>query len=656
MVIAASYAHLYVPVVLKDLKAAMAEIREQQQQIIKESKRYQGSNTEAGLVYQVVKNEILMMEHKYQELELLLQLSDTAYSNAAHENVEYVRAKRQILLGIASLIGGLIGGLGGSTIMGLMGGPDLSNIESAIQGNRDKIDLVINMVDEVNTGVTKNHHDIQTLQQVALKISSILRNNRIDRRVGLAGQAASASFNKFMNMLNIVYDGLAAATNSHRLHPKLLEFSALNRTFNGLVKSCRQAGYDVFTEDPRHAFQMEASYLNLTNKNSTGFAVVVHMPIALPDNVFKLYRFQELPIQLEDLTLLIRPEQNYIAISSDKKYFRSFTDAELASCDRFHSIRMCHHIQTARSMSDPDCIANLFNNHDEAALASCKIYIHKPKDTAIERGHNNFMVYTTKPTKAKVACLNGTYYEIPLNGFNELQLLNGCQATTNNLKMYSTQRAPSARSTPTFAWHFPVVKALGKMSPDQLTKMVQNTEVRIGQDPTDIRHFQALVDKYKDIKDHEGPITSHWVTQGLSISTAAVVVLLILVILACVWRRYKRNRQLERGHDALGALRMQDLIAREAMRDARDAQATSLLAPAPPPTPGLAGPVYGFLPGAVPPALPPNHPVYINVPGPSGLVKKKTKKRNRKSKLDAMSSDEDRAVENEYSEPTTPNK
>ncbi len=654
MVVAASYAHLYVPVILTDLKKAMDEVREQQQQIIKEAKKYQNTNTEAGLVYAVVKNEILMMEHKYKELEMFLMMAESQYSHATHENVEYVRAKRQIMLGIAALVGGLIGGLGGSTIMGLMGGPDLSNIEKAIQGNRDKIDLVINMVDEVNTGVTKNHHDIQELQQVAMKISSILRNNRIDRRVGLAGQAASASFNKFMNMLGIIYDGLAAATNSHRLHPKLLEFSALNRTFANLIKSCRQSGYDVFTEDPRHALQMEASYLNITNqhRNSTGFAVVVHMPIALPDNVFKLYRFQELPIQLEDLTLLIRPEQSYIAISSDKKFYRSFTDAELASCDRFHSIRMCHHIQTARSMSDPDCIANLFNNNDEAALSSCRIYIHKPKDTAIERGHNNFMIYTTKPTKAKVACLNGTYYEVPLNGFNELQLLNGCQATTNNLKMYSTQKAPSARSTPTFAWHFPVVKALGKMTPYQLTKMVQNTEIRIGQDPTDIKHFQALVDKYKDIKSHEGPITSHWVTQGLTFSTAAAVALMLLVVVICVWRRYRRNKQIERGHDALGALRMRDLAAREAMRDARE---QSLLAPAPG---SVAAPIYGYLPGALPPAVPPNHPVYVNVPQASGTVRKtkgKGKGRHRKSKLDGLSSDEDRP-ENEYSEPTTPNK
>ena len=105
----------------------------------------------------------------------------------------------------------------------------------------------------------------------------------------------------------------------------------------------------------------------------------VHIPIALPTNVYRLYRFGKLPVRLDDIVIMILPDHDFIAISPDNRHYVPLTTADLEGCDKFHAIHLCHQIRVAKSFDQPNCIAHLWNNNDKEALKSCCIVIKKPE-------------------------------------------------------------------------------------------------------------------------------------------------------------------------------------------------------------------------------------------------------------------------------------
>ena len=568
IVLAASYSHLYVPVNLQPLRDYLKYLRKIQEKVAvatRHSTRYVGKSA-----YQLIQNEIEMAEKKFRELEDILAITDTDFEADDSQVTQYVnRRKRQIGILAVGLIGGLIGGLGGSTLMGMFGSRDLSNIKKAIRDNRQKIDMVVAMVKDVQTGITRNHHDIQRLVQMELQIANLVRQNNVDNNINMASIAASNAFSIYINVYSVYMNGITTAVNQHRLHPELVEFEGLEASFKELVQSSRNKGYDVFTEDPRHAFQMPASYINSTTNDTTGgFGVVVHMPIASPKNIYKLYRFEELPVRIENLVVKLIPEHEFIAVSPDTKHYVPLTADDLESCDKFHQIHLCHQIRVARTFEEPTCIAHLWNNEDKKAMTECKIVIEKPSDQAIMTSENEFLMYSKDPGRATITCLNGTMQHMPVNEFTEITLPDGCWMDTEHLRLFSSQRSPITRKIPAYNWRFNMTRIFKDFTVDDIQKIVHNVVDAVGKPPTGKHELEAMLQKYVAKRKQDGSLMTPYHLSFSVIGIKIVVAVLIIVILVCVCRQCQRNKALKINFDAMNAskMRMSELMRRERAR------------------------------------------------------------------------------------------
>ena len=525
IIVAVSYAHLFVPIKLEPLTTFKNELLAIQKKILALQTRPEGHQ----IALQILAQEMASVEHWYNELQSMLQAGNP-------NEVAVVRTKRQFVLA-AMAVSALIGAVGGASFMGLFQADDLTDVVKAVNNNREKMDLVVTMVTDVAAGVTKNRQDITSIKNVIARVSKLTKTNKASVDVLTCVQLASSVYGLFMTNLNIIYQAYETAVNAHRLHPKLVEFSALDKAFQKLTKTANKKGYVVFTNDARAAFQMEASYMWAEQ----GFVVVVHVPMALPVNRFALFHFRELPIRIDGIVVKILPDREYLAINRDKTYYMSLSADEVAGCDKYHETRFCHNLQVARSVKSPDCLVLLYNNNYKEALKKCRVVIQKPTDEAISRGGNAFTVYVDEAKSGRITCLNSTYVDFPVHGFQDLQVDDGCWADVGGLRLFTSSRLPTETVRPTYKWPIPVDDLLSNMTSTDIQEIIENLK-GVGEEPKELHELKTKLMAYKAIRKQEGPIMTHRWSQQIGLGTTAVVAMLIFILGVAIYCRAKRNK------------------------------------------------------------------------------------------------------------------
>ncbi len=527
LVVAVSYAHLFVPINLKPLKEYVAELREAHAKVVQNT---QGNTYVHKAALSQIEMEIESCERRFKEIQILLEYGQVEQARTL-ASYKSVRTKRQIFIG---LMGALLGGLGTATIMGLFGHGDIDAIVDRVNEIDKKTDLVVKAVNANHVGIIDNSNKITKLRQAVTQIGILMRQNTVDRNVQMAGTLANALFQQFNLHYDQYVNAYVAATNTHRLHPGIVQVGHLNSTFQDIIRSANRLGFNLFSHDFRSLFQFEASYTVI--KPGT-FAVIVHIPTALPKNIFKLYHFTELPIKFNNASYAIVPEKEYFAVftnplTQEEQYYISLSAQELATCDKFHNSFLCPELNVARKLSDPDCTAHLYQNHHIDALKTCPFHITKPKPYAIRKSRNTFQTFLPWPGKGNIQCLNGTKKTFPVNKFDTITVDDGCWGDVDTLRLFSSAKMPTEKATHTFHWEIDLVALLKNVSTADIDAIIHNTN-RTGKPPKELQEFQEYIRAYHVIESHEKPLIKPTHQAYATIGICVLLALLLVCFLVC---------------------------------------------------------------------------------------------------------------------------
>ena len=528
------YGHVYVPVKLEPLRNYMDQLYKIYRELAQghlNNNQLRTSDVMSALI-STIKMEIELVQHEYTLFETLLKADPKFQVRLPSE----FRQKRQIM---AALVGSLVGALGGSTLMGLFGGDDTDELREAILNNRQKLDTVVAMVKDNAAGITLNRQNIEKLKKAVTRIAKLVKGNMIHTRVNAAMIMSNSAYTNALYLINLYFDAHSAATCQHRLSPRLVNLQALSQTFADFVNTTNAKGYVTFFDDPRALFQMPTSFV----PHDDGFDLLVHVPIGLPNSVFKIYKFVELPIVVSQVVILIRPPKTLLAVDERKQHFMELSSVDLQDCEAQHHIYLCDHLKVVKRRSKVDsCLMSLFLNEFPQALKTCEVHISKASDTAVNTMGNSFTTFTKQPGLTTVSCLNGTSYDFPVLAFDSFGVPSGCWADTPSLRLLSSAKGRSLTLPASTTYKWPVAKTqlLHNFTVPEVESVLQQLDT-IGNPPTAVLQLKSHLEEYRRQRKNDEVLIPHHVGTWVSVGVFALGAVFLVIIGCLFWRSRSRK-------------------------------------------------------------------------------------------------------------------
>jgi hypothetical protein len=230
-----------------------------------------------------------------------------------------------------------------------------------------------------------------------------------------------------------------AAAMMHRTSTTLLSTEELLRAARDLDREVTKQGYRVLTSEIQQIYQCSTSILF----TDAGFTIITHIPTGRQDDMLQLYRYNSIPILLDNDTLFYtRPENDVLAISdhidNDEQRYQLLQEAHLAGCEKLGTTYACDHSNVARKMSgldrheDGNCIIHIFKSDEEAIAKHCVGEITPLKDDAIDLGDNTFLFLNKRNHGGKVICTDPpSYKDFTARMVMVKQLQSSCTAHTD---------------------------------------------------------------------------------------------------------------------------------------------------------------------------------------------------------------------------------
>ena len=577
VVLGVGYAHLLVPVSLQPLKDHVNHLKAVHMDILSRrdglnNNRYNRDNM-INAMKKVIEMEMRRVEHEYESLRSLLNLDpDLKLHSFAHRIVQDSEGRTKRFLG-ALLVGGILGGilgLGAGSVFSMFGDDDLDELRGVVKDQSKRIDVVYGLVNISHTGMIANRASIETLKLVTTDLIKVTRANEAASLSAQAAGLANYLYSHALSMIDIYYEGLTAAKNSHRLLPHLVDIQELNKTYGQLLQDLKDKGFQPFFGSVTALFHLPATYQPLDG----GFLVVVHVPVATKENVLMLYRVDPMPVQVGAVIVFIQPRESHLAISTDRTLYRPLMAEELADCENYRTTWLCDKAQVMMKDSQDHCLMALFTNRYVDALKLCPVVVHQPVDHAIRTGLNQFQTYTAEAGMATLRCLNGTVRHLPVHKFQKFKLEQTCSLEMPHLKLLNTPAFPKSPVVETYQWSIDFDQLLQNISIPTLNMLVDKLKA-VGVPPTDLNTYKMQAEHYEVVKamEHrdlevaeESGYLSHGIKEIILYTVGGVVLVCAIWLLVHCYCKYRGHKEFAKDHKY--DRRMQSMLEQEKTKQA----------------------------------------------------------------------------------------
>ena len=219
----------------------------------------------------------------------------------------------------------------------------------------------------------------------------------------------------YQRVLNAV-----AAAQYQRLSPDVLSGEDLQSLYDLIVSHAKENSCTLFIDKPSDLFQIELSHLY--DNNTRTLNLFLHVPMVKNNNHLVLKEYLPFPLwQSFHLNASVVPslgDVKYIAITNDgvqdskvRGRFRTFTEAELSSCNTLGELYLCPGRNTVRKAASGTCIGGLLKRDPQEIVSFCDMKITKPGEHVARMGYNKWLVSTPKPFSANAICAGATTSE-----------------------------------------------------------------------------------------------------------------------------------------------------------------------------------------------------------------------------------------------------
>ena len=369
---------------------------------------------EAKIVRDSLLFDIQISKNKMKEARRYLQVHHHEFENA---NIMH---KRQLLIGLAGLVGGLVYS-------------QISKSEALRVLQRDS--AVIS--DEVRTNILKisqNERDIKILN----KTSEILRDELAKvfiksetNTMKITLLTINTIVDHYLKSCDDFVDGISEAL-AGRLTSKFISLLDLKDNLKRLKNKASSHGFRLSATST-----LEIPYLPTTIVlNSTHINVLISVPIESSSSEFILSAFESSPIAIEINNethyLTVKPEKKYLAVNAVSNQYIELSDADLNDCIMFSKHYHCPSlVQSAPTAST--CLLSLYNNNFKEIRRLCPTFVSKHLIYGKKFNNNQFLIIDTDSKVLKITHDRKRQETRKFSGSEIIQLSQGMSVATKNL-------------------------------------------------------------------------------------------------------------------------------------------------------------------------------------------------------------------------------
>ena len=292
--------------------------------------------------------------------------------------------------------------------LGLHNSKRLGALEGNMEELSNKHNILVDFAQLTGDKIDRLSIDTQLLQQ--LSILSITHN-----------------YHKIMTTMFFLHDhirnvmknveGTLTSSQSNKMSPHMVNGEQLTKLFDKIVEVATARKCKLLVNNPFELYDLESSY-GYSDHNQTMY-VALHVPMVEEGQELGLKEFIPYPLkQSLKVNATIVPEvgdYRFLAIIPKKDTssrdslvpahsYRVFNTAEIDSCFRLGTVRICAGRNTLHTDIENSCVGSLWLREESLIQKNCEMSISKKQEFVAKMDINKWMVFSPETSARTVEC------------------------------------------------------------------------------------------------------------------------------------------------------------------------------------------------------------------------------------------------------------
>lgn len=388
---------------------------------------------------EVEKDGIVEMEEQMKRLDIIVPAPKPENLIDPTQNKTPSRQKRALLGGI--VLGGILGLTG--TLLGGFNQRDINRLASRMSDVEKKQQEIVEVLTLQDAEIQNMDEEIRHLGEA---VEILFRLNP-----GAMHAQLSHKRDRLNTRLNQILEAVKQAE-LHRLSPGAMTAFEIEEAFNLLEAKAQEMDMELVPGEPGHLFQLETSLLR---REENRISLLVHVPMAKPDHVYKLYHYHPMPVVYEkDVTFIVDGQDDLLAVGPDRSH-STLSQVSLDQCQKLADLYICHNRAVTFTQENATCLGSLYYMHEAGVKEHCPIRSAIGKEVAYQINANAFIVYVPVPLASYIDCgvRNRSYSQV----FGHARITLGpnceCHLRQHRLRIGSNIKVQAAVSHFTWDWN-----------------------------------------------------------------------------------------------------------------------------------------------------------------------------------------------------------
>lgn len=442
-----------------------------------------------------------------------------------------------------------LGTLAATTAFGIFNRVDLTSIQRDLSRQSKRLSNVVTIQNKMLKTLTKNDEELVRLDQAVTRIMGQLAATTAVADANQRHAAVNAALGLAQREVNTLSE-VIQDMQVHRLSPRLLRKKTLAVITNEVAAKTRELGYVPLLKYKADLLECQTSYVS----TETGFTLLVHVPVALPDTELDVLQLLSVPMRLDgEHFIRIDNPLSVIALredpNGDRKEFKTFTTEDLQNCHKQGTWLICKDSNVmqvynpSKNTSDPHtCLYALVHQHYEVVQRTCEFHIVREEDSVLQFADRTFFTYSSEPHQGTIHCpddQDGKATRFTAHGASRMELGPGCVARTDTHVFAAGLHLSTAPWT--MRWKWPQTPALNLSSGLDLPafdRFVKHHRAHGFQVPTELAEIKKHLNAFKQT---EKDILTPTARSPLSLAALIIAIVIIGGIMVGICTYIRRN-------------------------------------------------------------------------------------------------------------------
>ena len=324
-----------------------------------------------------------------------------------------------------------------------------------------------------------------------------------------------------------------------RITPQMLPISHITAEMDLLKETLEKKNLKFFSSSPT----MWYTYRVQTVRTDSTY-LMIEVPINSYAEPLQLFRYQPLPVKIGNVSVLIKPKDDFLIVDSLSTYYATAKEDQLARCQVFDTIYHCGEqpIAIYRKDFENDCLAALYTNQVQRIEHVCDIMVDETKEVISIIDSTTLRIMVQEPIAAKVTCNEKLQDPLLLTGNHLVTTNHSCKIVTPKHVIHTGLKLNVKADLIRIEVNFTTM--LGRVDFSQTKERISeilNKTRYVPSDPVPLLTFRQASHNsqpwYQPIR--------HWGVNTILIITLVV----ILILMVCCCKKICQRHRYHRGND-----------------------------------------------------------------------------------------------------------